>query len=97
MSNPMDYVPAEVYLSVLSELTAERVRRGKTPRVFLTDDVVPAGTPVLAPNNYIIPAQRREYRIKTAGIAMRDLPPFGELVAEEKARRAAGGESTCQG
>jgi len=63
------------------------------PRVWLVGDIVPAGVMVLAPNNYVIPANSRPYRAATNLVEMPELPKFGELVAAEKERRAAeGGE-----
>ena len=58
------------------------------PRVWLTDDTVPAGVRVLAPNNYVIPPNSRPYRAATPLVEMPEMPAFGDLVAEEKARRA---------
>ena len=64
------------------------------PRVWLAGDEVPAEVMVLAPNNYVIPANSRPYRAATNLVEMPELPKFGELVAAEKERRATeGGEA----
>jgi hypothetical protein len=94
MNTPSGYVPAEAYLSVLRELIELRRLRDRTPRVWLAMDTVPEGVMVLAPSNYVIPANSRPYRAATAVVEMLEMPAFGELVAAEKARRAAAEETT---